>query len=89
MFLPCHVRISEWIHTLWLPECQGTLCLKQAQNGWVWPNGWVFVHELSGSGFESSYSHLNNLLFKNKMLLRILYWKEHKYVLINVICKEI
>ena len=25
----------------------------------VWPNGWVFVHELSGSGFESSCSHLN------------------------------
>ena len=23
----------------------------------VWPNGWVFVEELSGSGFESSYSH--------------------------------
>ena len=24
----------------------------------VWPNGWVFVYELSGSGFESSWSHL-------------------------------
>ena len=24
----------------------------------VWPNGWVFVYELSGSGFESSCSHL-------------------------------
>ena len=23
----------------------------------VWPNGWVFVQELSGSGFESSCSH--------------------------------
>ena len=23
----------------------------------VWPNGWVFVQELSGSGFESSSSH--------------------------------
>ena len=23
-----------------------------------WPNGWVFVYELSGSGFESSCSHL-------------------------------
>ena len=22
--LPCHVRVSEWIYTLWLPECQGT-----------------------------------------------------------------
>ena len=25
----------------------------------VWLNGWVFAHELSGSGFESSCSHLN------------------------------
>ena len=23
----------------------------------VWPNGWVFVYELSGSEFESSCSH--------------------------------
>ena len=23
----------------------------------VWPNGWVFVYELSGCGFESSCSH--------------------------------
>ena len=23
----------------------------------VWPNGWVFISELSGSGFESSCSH--------------------------------
>ena len=25
----------------------------------VWPNGWVFDYKLSGSGFESSCSHLN------------------------------
>ena len=25
----------------------------------VWLSGWVFVYELSGCGFESSYSHLN------------------------------
>ena len=25
----------------------------------VWINGWVFVYELSGCGFESSCSHLN------------------------------
>ena len=25
----------------------------------VWPNGWVFVYELSRSGFEPSCSHLN------------------------------
>ena len=31
MFLSCHVRVSEWIHTLYLPECQGTPCSKQAR----------------------------------------------------------
>ena len=25
----------------------------------VWPNGWVFIYELNGCGFESSCSHLN------------------------------
>ena len=29
MFLSCHVRVSEWIHTLYLPEYQGTPCSKQ------------------------------------------------------------
>ena len=31
MFLSCHVRVSEWICTLYLPECQGTPCSKQAR----------------------------------------------------------
>ena len=30
----------------------------------VWLNGWVFVYDLSGCGFESSCSHLN-LRFRN------------------------
>ena len=30
MFLSCSVRFSEWIQTLQLPECQDTLCSKQA-----------------------------------------------------------
>ena len=25
----------------------------------IWPNGWVFIYELNGFGFESSCSHLN------------------------------
>ena len=32
MCLSCHVRVSEWIHTLELHECQGTPCSKQARN---------------------------------------------------------
>ena len=31
IFLLCHVRISEWIHVLYLPECQIIPCSKQAQ----------------------------------------------------------
>ena len=36
------------------------ICLKwlRLDSNPVWPNGWVFVYELSGSGFESSCSHL-------------------------------
>ena len=26
MFLSCHVRVSEWIHAQYLPDCQGSLC---------------------------------------------------------------
>ena len=32
MFLSCQVRGSVRIHTLQLPECQGTPCSKQARN---------------------------------------------------------
>ena len=32
MFLPCHIRVSQWIHTVQLPECLGTSCSKQARN---------------------------------------------------------
>ena len=32
VFLLCHICVSEWIHTLYLPECQGTPCSKQAQH---------------------------------------------------------
>ena len=31
IFLSCHARVSEWIHTLHLPECQGTPCWKQVR----------------------------------------------------------
>ena len=32
MFSSCQVRISDWIHTLYLRECQGSPCSKQARN---------------------------------------------------------
>ena len=30
--LSCHLRFSQWIHTLQLPECQVTPCSKQVRN---------------------------------------------------------
>ena len=32
LFLSFHVRVSEWIHTLQLPECQETPCSKNLSN---------------------------------------------------------
>ena len=32
IFWSCHVRVSEWIHTLYSLECQGTPCSKHARN---------------------------------------------------------
>ena len=31
MFFSCHVHVPEWINNLYLRECQGNPCLKQAQ----------------------------------------------------------
>ena len=41
MLLSCHTRVLEWIYTLQLPECQRTLCSKQAEcqkltTKWLW-----------------------------------------------------
>ena len=48
MFLSSHICISEWIHTLYLPQCQGARCSKQ-----------VWYYKLSGCWLESSCTHLN------------------------------
>ena len=42
----------------------------------VWPNGWVFVYELSGCGFKSRCSHLKGGGLKNFYLERGLDRKE-------------
>ena len=40
--------------------CNGTAKYTKASRPEPnWPNGWVFVYELSGSGFESNFNHLN------------------------------
>ena len=49
--LSCHVCISQHSSIFWP----------------VWPNSWVFLYELSGSGFESRCSHL-------KLQISRLFW---------------
>ena len=51
--LSCHVRVSEWIHTLQLPECKGTPCSKQERY-------LKFVYELSGCGTQVTKWHSGN-----------------------------
>ena len=47
MFLPCHVCISEWIHTLWLPEWQEFFA-------WIKCEIW----SLSDCNWTQSHNHL-------------------------------
>ena len=131
MFLPCHIRVSEWIHNflnvkellarskceIWrLSDCnwtrtyndwavlrvrismvhlivcscrvmyafqsESTLCswydkIMQSNSPYrqvlsiiwpVWLNGWVFVYELSGCGFESSCIHIKNFSYMSEKL---------------------
>ena len=45
MLLSCHIRISEWIWTLLLLECQGTPCSKQVQHQKCkWQHNRVWTH---------------------------------------------
>ena len=59
------VTVSIWLLFTWVLY----ICII-LDKGWhilyvsglnttIWPNDWVFVYKLSGSGFKSSCSHLN------------------------------
>ena len=52
-------RIRDVIRTC--SQMHGTdMYSEHSSNIWsIWPNGWVFIYKLSGSGYESSSSHLN------------------------------
>ena len=107
MFSSCHVRVSEWIHTLQLPECQELLARNRRESvecgfTWhdktcsqmhrtdkysqhtsviwpVWLNGWVFVHELSGCGFESSCNESSVWLSDQRDVTETLAMKSLKF----------
>ena len=64
--LICTVHLTVFsYHVMYVFQSESTLysCLNVkellAQNRPVWLNGWVFVYDLSGCGFESSCSHIN------------------------------
>ena len=61
VFLSCHVRISEWIHTLYLLECQGTPCWKQVRN---------LKFLLTATGIEptTTYKHKQTLINKHSTI---------------------
>ena len=52
-----NVYVSWWEHTV---KCPVQISNHKQLSDWsIWLNGWVFVYELSGCGFESCCSHLN------------------------------
>ena len=63
MLLSCHVRISEWIHTLYLPECQGTSCSKQVRYlKFKWQQRDSNLQPLSSSGNTQPISHTGQMI---------------------------
>ena len=55
-------RIRDMIRTYSQMHCTDKYSQHTSIISPVWLNGWVFVYELSGCGFESSYSHFPLLL---------------------------
>ena len=67
MLLSCRVRVSEWIHTLFLPKCQGTPCSKQARYlKFKWQQRDLNPQSLSSAlrvyGFEFRCCHISCLV---------------------------
>ena len=58
---------SLWnAYITWQEHTVKCTILNTEHSSIIWqvsPNGWVFVYELSGSGFESSCNHLNIMKF--------------------------
>ena len=52
----------------------------------AWPNGWVFVYELSDSGFESSCSHLHWVFLLEQFCLKLLDFQALKFGRFNSYC---
>ena len=65
------VKTNNWL--AYMPGSQEQLkiscCMRSTEP--PWPNDWVFVYELSGSGFESSCSHINTTVFNNWLKTKI------------------
>ena len=56
----------------------------------VWLNGWLFVYELSGCGFQFRCSHLSSYTFPFLMLKSLLkIYMSHTYSLVHIVLPKI
>ena len=71
MFLSCHIRVSEWIYTLWLPECQGTPCSKQVQNQILIKFLWIHeIFQIANPLVEQNFIFVTCLIKTCRNLLK-------------------
>ena len=72
MFISMFDELKELVSDMTRTYSQMQRTDKYSQlNSIIWPvwlNGWMFVSELSGCGFESSCGHFNGLLFSQYKL---------------------
>ena len=60
MFSSCHARVPELIHTLYLPECQGTPCWKQVRIGSLSDCNWTQIQ--NHLVHKQALNHLTSLV---------------------------
>ena len=93
MFLSCHVRVSEWMHTYSCLNVKELLARSRREiwslsdcnwtrthNHLVWPvwlNGWVFVYELSGCG--SSLVAVTFQKYLQRKAVKLISYSYHSY----------
>ena len=77
-FVRLRWRFDIWHLTQNAPKVKATILVHTSIIWPVWPNGWVFVYKLSGSGFDSSCSHINHCIGITHIYMYIS-WKYYSY----------
>ena len=75
MFLSWHIWISEWIHTLYLPECQENPCSMQVQN-------------LKFKWLQLDSNPMDLLIFLQKKICNWLGWEENLWRMFTMMPKN-